>query len=84
MTYHTRLLKIEKNIINSLKTDRATGSEGILAKYVKLSANVTGSHLTDIINRDIVQNNYAGKSKTANRPIFKEDDRANIKNYSTC
>ena len=70
-----------KNIINSLKTDKATGSDRIPAKFVTLPVNVTDSDLTDIINRDIPQNNYSENSKTATvRPIFKSDDIASMKN----
>lgn len=56
-----------KKINTSFKTDKAAGSDGILAKFVKLSANVTDSHLTDIINRDIPQNNYSTKLQTLNQ-----------------
>ena len=40
--------------------------------------------MTNIINKDIAQNNYCKKPKTANmRPIYKKDKRTNIKNNLT-
>lgn len=72
LNYLTRLLTI---------TYKATGSDRIPAKFVTLPINVTDSDLTDIINRDIPQNNYSEKSKTATvRPIFKRHEMASIKN----
>lgn len=56
-----------KTINTSFKTDKAAGSGRILAKFVKLSANVTDSNLTDIIDRDIPQNNYSTKLQTLNQ-----------------
>ena len=69
-------------IINSLNVDKATGPDGIPAKYIKLSANVIDSHLADVINKDIDNMRYSENAKTANvRPIFKKDERTKVKNY---
>ena len=58
-------------IINSLKTDKATGPYGVPTKFIKLSLNAIDSHLTNTINNDFAQNNYSEIAKTANvRPIF--------------
>ena len=47
-----------------------------------MSANVIDSHLTNIIDKDIDQNNYSENAKTANvKPVFKKDDRTKMKNY---
>ena len=47
-----------------------------------MSANVIDSHLTNIIDKNIDQNNYSENAKTANvKPVFKKDDRTKIKNY---
>ena len=47
-----------------------------------MSANVTDSHLANIINKDIDLNCYSENAKIANvRPIFKKDERTKVKNY---
>ena len=57
-------------------------TDGISAKFVKMSANVITCHLANIINNDLSLNKYPKHAKTATvRPIFKKDDRKNIKNY---
>ena len=57
-------------------------TDGISAKFVKMSANVITCHLANIINNDLSLNKYSKHAKTATvRPIFKKDDRTNIKNY---
>ena len=65
MTYHTTTQDINK-IINALKNDNDKGHGRTPAKFIKLSANVIDNHLPNIINNDIVQNNYTEKDKTAN------------------
>ena len=40
-------------IIKSLNVNKAKGPDGISAKFVKMSANIFGCHLTSIINSDI-------------------------------
>ena len=69
-------------IIKSLDTNKATGPDGISAKYVQMSANIIDYHLSNIIASDISDNQYSEHSKTATvRPIFKKDDRTKVKNY---
>ena len=69
-------------IIKSLDTSKATGPDGIPAKFVQMSANVIDCHLSNIITCDISKNKYSEHAKTATvRPIFKKDDRTKIKNY---
>ena len=70
--------------IKSLDTNKATGPDGISAKFVQISANVIDSHLSNIIACDISKNKYSDHAKTATvRPIAKKDDRTKIKNYLT-
>ena len=79
MICHTHAQAI---IIKSLNVNKAKGPDGISAKFVKMSANVIDCHLANIINNDISLNKYSKHAKTATvRPIFKKDDRTNIKNY---
>ena len=69
-------------IIKSLDTNKATGPDGIPAKFVQMSANAMNCHLSNIITCDISKNKYSEHAKTATvRPIFKKDDRTKIKNY---
>ena len=51
-------------------------------KFIKLSANTTDSHLTNIINKDIDLNCYSQNAKIANvKPVFKKDERTKVKNH---
>ena len=60
-------------IPKSLNVNKAKGPDGISEKFVKMSY---------IINNDISSNKYSKHAKTAaGRPIFKKDDRTNVKNY---
>ena len=69
-------------IIISLDTSKATGPDGIPAKFVQMAANVIDCHLSNIITCDISKNKYSKHAKTATvRPIFKKGDRTKIKNY---
>ena len=69
-------------IIKSLDTNKATGPDGISAKYVKISANIIDSHLSNIISYDLSDNQYSEHAKTAAvRPCYKKDDRTKVKNY---
>ena len=69
-------------ITKSLNVNKAKGSDGISAKFVKMSADVIDCPLANIINNDISSNKYSKHTKTATvRPIFKKDYRTNIKTY---
>ena len=69
-------------IIKSSNVNKAKGPDGIFAKFVKISANIIDCHLANIINNDVSLNKYSIDAKAATvRPIFKKDDRTNIKNY---
>ena len=69
-------------IIKSLNVNKAKGPDDISAKFAKMSTNVIDCHSANIIDKDIFLKKYSEHVKTATiRPIFKQDDRANIKNY---
>ena len=67
----------------SLDTNKATGPDGIPAKFIQMSANVIDYPvLANIITCDISKKKYSEHAKTATvRPIFKIEDRTKIKNY---
>ena len=69
-------------MIKSLDTNKATGPDGVPAKFAQMSANVTDCHLSNIIACDISKNKYCDHAKTATvRPILKKNDKTKIKNY---
>ena len=67
----------------SLDTNKATGPDGIPAKFIQMSANVIDCPvLANIITCDISKKKYSEHAKTATvRPIFKIEARTKIKNY---
>ena len=49
---------------------------------MRLSANIIDSHLTNIINSDLLKDSFSEDAKTASvRPIFKKKERDKIENY---
>ena len=61
---------------------KVTGLDNIPVKIVKLAASVINSHLTKIISNDLSNNAFSDSAKPASvRPIYKKDDRNEIKNY---
>ena len=61
-------------IIKELDPKKATGLDKIPAKIVQMSANVTDSHLPNIIN-NITKNACSEEAKVASvRPIFRENE----------
>ena len=52
-------------IIKSLDTNKATGPDGIPAKFVQISANVVDCQLSNIITCDISKNKHSEHAKTA-------------------
>ena len=61
---------------------KATGLDKIPPKTVKLSANSIDSHLTNIINSDLLKDPFFEDAKKASvRPIFKKKERHKIENY---
>ena len=71
-----------KKVIKSLNVNKAKRPDGISAKFVKMSTNITDCHLANIINNDISSNKYSKHAKAVTvRSIFKKYDRTNIKSY---
>ena len=61
---------------------KATGSDKIPVKVVKLVAGIINSHLANIINNDLSDSAFSDSTKLASvRPIYKKDDRNKIKSY---
>ena len=61
---------------------KATGSDKIPVKVVKLVAGIINSHLANIINNDLSDSAFSDSAKLASvRPIYKKDDRNKIKSY---
>ena len=59
--------------LQNLKINKATGTDGINAKYLKVSAPVNSKHLAAILNLSIQSNSYPGALKKAKvTPIFKK------------
>ena len=49
---------------------------------IKLSVNITDSHFTNIIKKDIENNHSSENAKIALvRPIFKKKEREKVENY---
>ena len=71
-----------KKIIKGLNPKKAAGPDKVPVKIVKLAASVIDFHLTNIINNNLSNNAFSGSAKLASvRPIYKKDDRNEIKNY---
>ena len=57
--------KIEQidKILRNINSRKATGPDKILPKIVKMSANIIGSHLTNIINSDLKRKAFSDSKK---------------------
>ena len=51
--------------MKSLDPTKATGPGDIPVKILEIARNVTHSHLTNVINRDIKENKFSKDTKTA-------------------
>ena len=80
---HPSIKLIKDNVLSELNPKKATGPDKIrLSKIVKVAVNIIDSYLTNIINKDLSRNSSSNSAKVVSvRPIFKKDNRANIKNY---
>ena len=68
----------KNKIIRSLNLRKATGSDGILIKILKIARNVIDTQLTNIRNRD-KKNKFSENTKTdVVRPLYKKNDRGKI------
>ena len=77
-----QVLRTYNQIIKSLNINKAKGSDGISAKFVKISDDIIDCHIANIINKNISNKKFSENAKTATvRPIFKKGDRTEIKTY---
>ena len=68
--------------LQHLKTYKATGIDGLSAKYLKLSAQIISKPLAAILNLSIQTGSYPDSIKKAKvTPIFKKGNKADINNY---
>ena len=69
-------------IINSLNPRKVTGSDSIPVKILKIAKSVIDLHLTNIMNKDIKENNFSEDAKNALlRALYKKNYRDKIQNY---
>ena len=69
-------------IVKKLNPNKAKGPEKIPPKIVILSANIIDSHLANIINHGIDNNNFSEVAKIPTvRLIYKKSNRDKIENY---
>ena len=75
--------KEEINIlIKRLNPKKATGPDGIPLKIIKLSADVTDKHLTNIINTNLVCLCFSKNARIASvEPTYKKENRSDKNNY---
>ena len=71
-----------KNQLASLDPKKATGIDGISAKFLKLSSHVLARPLTKILNLSIITGIFPEMLKKAKvNPIFKRGDKSDKANY---
>ena len=72
-----------EEIMKNLDTSKATGIDNIPARIVKLSADVTHRHFTQIINKSIEKDTFPDKMQIGKiTPVYKsgkENSRLNKK-----
>ena len=81
-----KLPKAKVSDINSLlkgiNIKKATGPDTIPPKFLKMSADIIDSHLCNIINMDIDEDDFSDGGKIASvRPMYKKKSRNKIENY---
>ena len=74
LTFQQQLQRQINKILKELNSKKAIGPDKIPPKIVRLSANIIiDSHLTSIINSDLLKDSFSEDAKTASpRPIFKK------------
>ena len=71
------------NIIQKLKNERSSGSDGISNKMLKLASSVNVTSLTILMNRSMERATFPHVLKIAKGiPIYKEGDSESFENYS--
>ena len=69
------------NFVTEVDLKKPIAPDKISPKIIKLSANVTDSHLTNIIISDIEKRSFSEGAKIASvRPIFKKNEREKVEN----
>ena len=69
-------------IIRELNVKKATEANKIPSKIIKLSANITDTHLTNVINSDLLKDSFSEDPKIASvRPVFKKKKHDKIEDY---
>ena len=72
---------VMKYLVN-LSANKATGLDGIPARFVRDSASVISYPLAHIINLSIIQGSVPDDLKTARVvPLFKKNDKTEVGNY---
>lgn len=70
------------DLIQSLKSNKSAGIDGISAKTIKAVANQITPVLTQLINSCFVQGKYPDEMKKARVvPVYKAGEKTNINNY---
>ena len=88
-TYNFESFKFEseteesvEKIIDKIKTNVATGIDGIPSKIIKQAKNVISPYLTKILNISFETKTFPDILKNAIiKPIYKKDDKNEISNY---
>ena len=74
--------EVTENILKTLDTKKATGSDGIPAKLLKPIAPSLSHHLTQIFNQSVDTGTFPDDAKQADVvPLFKKGDNLIPKNY---
>ena len=68
-------------IIKKSNSKKATAPNKIPPKIAILSANITDSHLANIINHDLDHSSSDGAKIATARPIYKKNNRDKIENF---
>ena len=70
------------NLLKGINIKKATGPDTIPPKLVRMSADIIDSHLCNLINMDIDNDDFSDGGKIASvRPLFKKKSRNKIENY---
>ena len=71
--------------IKSLHHWKASGTDSIPPKLLKIEANAIDSHMANIFNHGLLNKWFAEKAKTANiHKIYKKELREELKKLKTC
>ena len=68
--------------LNSLSPNKATGLDGIPARFIKDSSSIIAGPLCHIINLSIIQGVIPDDLKSARVvPLYKKNDKTDVSNY---